>query len=397
MRILVLSHLYPSPADPTAGTFVHEQVGALRELGHDVRVVSPKGFAPPFLARWERYRDVPGVDRIDGVPVLYPRKVTLPGGRLGHWNAESMRVAIAGPLRRIHRRWPFDVIHAHMLVPDGWAAARVAGRLGVPVLATAHRADVLDVPARGGSQRTQVEQAVAWVDQIVAVSRAMRHACEGLATPKREVAVVPNGADTRVFFPRDRAETRRRLGLPLDERIVAFVGVLTPRKGIDTLVDAMGLLARDPTGAPLLTIAGIGELRESLEARARTLGVADRLRFVGKVPHDDVALWMAAGDVFCLPSLSEGLPTVVCEAMACGRAVVATAVDGTPEIVDDETTGLLVPPRDAAALAAALRRLLDDDGLRARFEAEALARATSTYTWAANARAHSRLYEALTA
>ena len=395
MKILVLSHLYPSPADPTAGTFVHDQVGALVELGHDVRVVSPTGVAPPLLKRWERYRDVPGVDRVDGIPVLHPRKITLPGGRLGHWNAESMRLAVAGPLTRIHRRWPFDVIHAHMLVPDGWAAARVAGRIGVPVLATAHRADVLDVPARGGQQRTQVEEAVAWVDQIVAVSRAMRAACDGLATPRRPVAVVPNGADARVFFPRDRADARRRLGLPLDDRIIAFVGVLTPRKGIDTLFEAMGMLARDPEGAPLLTVAGIGELRDSLEARAQTLGIGDRIRFVGKVPHDDVALWMAAGDVFCLPSLSEGLPTVVCEAMACGRAVVATAVDGTPEIVDDGATGLLVPPRDAGALAAALRRLLGDDTMRARFEAEALARATTTYTWAANARAHVALYEAL--
>ncbi len=395
MRILVLSHLYPSPADPTAGTFVHEQVGALVELGHDVRVVSPKGVAPPLVKRWARYRDVPGVDRVDGVPVLYPRKLTLPGSRLGHWNAESMRFAIAGPLGRIRSRWPFDVIHAHMLVPDGWAAARVGGRLGVPVLATAHRADVLDVPARGGRQRSQVQEAVAWVDQIVAVSRAMRAACEDLATPQRPVAVVPNGADTRVFFPRDRADARRRLGLPLDGRIISFVGVLTPRKGIDTLFEAMGLLARDPEGAPLLTVAGIGELRDTLEARARALGVDDRIRFAGKVAHDDVALWMAAGDVFCLPSLSEGLPTVVCEAMACGRAVVATAVDGTPEIVDDGATGLLVPPRDAGALAAALRRLLGDDALRARFEAEALARATTTYTWAANARTHVGLYEAL--
>jgi glycosyltransferase involved in cell wall biosynthesis len=396
MRILVLSHLYPSPADPTAGTFVHEQVGALIELGHDVRVVSPKGYAPPFGRRWERYRRVPGVDRIDGVPVLYPRKVTLPGGRLGHLNGESMRLAIAGPLRRVRRRWPFDLIHAHMLVPDGWAAARIGGQLGVPVLATAHRADVLDVPARGGAQRTQVEQAVAWVDQIVAVSRAMREACERLATPRRPVAVVPNGADTRTFFPRDRGETRRQLGLPADERIVTFVGALTPRKGIDTLIEAMGILAREPAGAPLLTVAGIGELRDPLEARVRQLGIADRIRFAGKVPHAEVAMWMAAGDVFCLPSLSEGLPTVVCEAMACGRAVVATAVDGTPEIVDDGATGLLVPPRNPDALAGTLRRLLDDGGLRARFETEALTRATSTYTWAANARAHVRLYEALT-
>ncbi len=395
MRVLVLSHLYPSAVDPTAGTFVHEQVSALIELGHDVRVVSPKGFAPPLLKRWARYRDVPRGDRFEGVPVLYPRKVTLPGGRLGHWNGESMRLAIAGPLARIRTRWPYDVIHAHMLVPDGWAAARVAARLDVPVLATAHRADVLDVPARGGAQRSQVEQAVAIVDQIVAVSQAMRAACDRLATPRRPVAVVPNGADTRVFFPRDRAEARHRLGLPRYERIVAFVGMLTPRKGIDTLVEAMGLLARTDAGAPILAIAGIGELRDSLEARARDLGIAERLRFAGAVAHDEVPWWMAAGDVFCLPSLSEGLPTVVCEAMACGRAVVATAVDGTPEIVDDGATGLLVPPRDAPSLAAALELLLGDEALRRRFEDEALTRARQTYTWAANARAHVGLYEAI--
>lgn len=360
-----------------------------------MRVISPKGIAPPLAKRWARFRDVPGVDRVEGIPVLYPRKVTLPGGLLGHWNGESMRLAIAGPLRRIRERWPYDVIHAHMLVPDGWAAARVGGRLDVPVLATAHRADVLDVPARGGAQRTQVEQTVATVDQVVAVSHAMRAACEALATPRRPVAVVPNGADTRVFHPRDRAEARSRLGLPQEERIITFVGVLTPRKGIDTLVESMGLLARDGE-APFLTIAGIGELRDALEARARELGVLDRIRFVGKIPHDEVAWWMAAGDVFCLPSLSEGLPTVVCEAMACGRAVVATAVDGTPEIVDDGATGLLVPPREARPLADALRRLLGDDDLRSRFEEEALRRARATYTWEANARAHVGLYEAIT-
>ncbi len=395
MKILVLSHLYPSPADPTAGTFVHEQVTALRDLGHDVRVVSPKGIAPPFMKRWARFRDVPGTAVHDGVPVLYPRKVTLPGGRLGHWNGESMRLSITGPLRRVHARWPFDVVHAHMLVPDGWAAVRAVRDLGVPVLATAHRADVLDVPARGGAQREQVAEAVREIDQVVAVSNAMRLACESLATPKRPIAVVPNGADARVFHPRDRAESRRRLGLPVDERIVTFVGVLTPRKGIDTLVEAMGLLAKKPAGAPLLVVAGIGELRESLEARARELGVADRIRFVGKVPHDDVPVWMAAGDVFCLPSLSEGLPTVVCEAMACARAVVATAVDGTPEIVDDGVTGLLVAPRDAEGLAGALDRILADDARRAEFERVALERSQATYTWAANAEQHIGLYEAI--
>jgi teichuronic acid biosynthesis glycosyltransferase TuaC len=155
----------------------------------------------------------------------------------------------------------------------------------------------------------------------------------------------------------------------------------------------VAILGRRPGGAPLRVAGGIGPMREGLERRAAELGVADRIRFVGKIPHDEVGWWMAAGDVFVLPSLSEGLPTVVCEAMNCGRPVVATAVDGTPEIVRDGETGLLVPPRDPEALAAALARVLEEPGLAARMGAQALRIGRETYTWDANAARMERLYE----
>ena len=146
------------------------------------------------------------------------------------------------------------------------------------------------------------------------------------------------------------------------------MGKLVPRKGVDTLIEAMGILARRPGGAPRLVAAGIGEMREPLERRAAELGVADRIHWAGKVAHDEVGWWMSAGDLFVLPSLSEGLPTVVCEAMNCGLPVVATAVDGTPEIVRDGVTGLLVPPSQPEPLAAALGRILDDPGARGGHE-----------------------------
>lgn len=393
----MLSHMYPSAVNWTAGIFVHEQVRALVRMGHDVRVVAPTGWAPPLLTRWRSFREVPGVDTFQGVPVLHPRKLSLPGARLGHRNGDAMLLSIAKPLRRVHERWPFDVIHAHMLVPDGWAAARMGASLRVPVVATAHRADVLDVPARGPRSRAQVAEAIQEIDQVCAVSAAIGAAADALATPRRPVAVVPNGADTTVFTPRPVAEARARLGLPDGERIVTYVGKLVPRKGVDTLIEAMGLLARRPGGAPLLVAGGIGEMREGLERRAAELGVADRVRFVGKVPHDDVGWWMAAGDLFVLPSLSEGLPTVVCEAMNCGRPVVATAVDGTPEIVRDGVTGLLVPPRQPAALADALAAVLDDPDRAARMGAEALRLGRELYTWDANARRMTELYETVTA
>lgn len=388
----MLSHMYPSAVNWTAGIFVHEQVRALVRRGHDVRVVSPTGWAPPLLPRWRAFREVPGVDVVQGVPVLHPRKLSLPGARLGPRNGDAMLLSIARPLRRVHERWPFDVIHAHMLVPDGWAAARMGRSLRVPVVATAHRADVLDVPVRGPSSRAQVADAVASIDQVCAVSAAIAGAAEALARPRRPVAVVPNGADTTVFAPREASEARARLGLPAEGPVVTYVGKLVPRKGVDALVEAMGILARRPGGAPLLVAGGIGPMLEGLERRAAELGVADRIRFVGKIPHDDVGWWMAAGDVFVLPSHSEGLPTVVCEAMNCGRPVVATAVDGTPEIVRDGETGLLVPPRDPEALAAALARVLEEPGLAARMGAEALRIGRETYTWDANAARMEELY-----
>lgn len=395
MKILMLSHMYPSPVNPTAGIFVHEQVQALQRRGHDVRVVSPKGWAPPLLPRWEAYRRVPGSDEIEGVKVLYPRKLTLPGARLGPWNSDAMLWSIRRPLARVHRRWPFDVIHAHMVVPDGWAAAAVGAELNVPVVATGHRADVLDVPARGPRDAARVGEAMEAIDQVVTVSAAIGQAAESLGRPRRPVKVIPNGADAEVFRPRDPQEARIRLGLPVDEQIISFVGKLVPRKGVDTLIEAMGLLAAREAPTPFLAMAGIGEMQEQLVARAEELGIADRVHFEGKIPHDEVAWWMAAGDLFVLPSLSEGLPTVVCEAMACARPVVATAVDGTPEIVRDGETGFLVPPRDAEALAAALARVLDDPALAAGMRERALAISGETYTWDANAAAYIEIYEEL--
>ena len=388
----MISHMYPSPVNPTGGIFVHEQVRALRARGHDVQVVSPKGWAPPGIRRWSGYRDVVPRDTVDDVVVHYPRKVTLPGGRLGHRNADAFLLGIRRTVRRIHREWPIDVMHAHMMVPDGWAAARIGHEMGVPAVGTAHRADVLDIPAQGAKARMRVAEAIQTLDAVVTVSRAIGDAADAIARPRRPITVVPNGADETVFLPRNAAAARVRIGVPDDGPVISYVGKLVPRKGVDDLVEAMGILAARASGAPRLVMAGIGPLREPLERRAAELGVADRITWLGKVPHDDVGWVMSTGDAFVLPSLSEGLPTVVCEAMACGLPVVATAVDGTPEIVDDPHTGLLVPPHDPGALAQALARVLDDDALRTAMGAEALRRSGEDYTWAANARRMEAVY-----
>jgi glycosyltransferase involved in cell wall biosynthesis len=118
-----------------------------------------------------------------------------------------------------------------------------------------------------------------------------------------------------------------------------------------------------------------------LETRVAELGLTDSVRFAGKVAHEDVGAWIGASDVLVLPSLSEGLPTVICEAMVAGRAVIATAVGGTPELVDHGVTGLLIPPSNVPALADALRAVLETPGRAAQMGDTAGRRAHDTLTW----------------
>ena len=382
MRILILSHLYPSAVDDTSGTFVHQQVRALRERGHDVRVISPVGWAPPGLPRWAAHRSVPRCTRVDDVPVLHPRVFMLPGAKLGPSIVQTTLRAVIGPMRRVYRDWPFDLVHAHMLVPDGWAAASAGHALGVPVVATAHgSADVLQLPHRSPAWRRKVIESITELDQIIAVSHAVAKGVAELARPRHEIRVIPNGADPTHFAARDRGEARQRLGLPTDRPIALFVGHLTDLKGIANLVEAVGSNAAHSHGAPYLVVVGEGPLRGHLETRVAELGLTDSVRFAGKVAHEDVGAWIGASDVLVLPSLSEGLPTVICEAMVAGRAVIATAVGGTPELVDHGVTGLLIPPSNVPALADALRAVLETPGRAAQMGDTAGRRAHDTLTW----------------
>jgi len=391
VRVLTISHLYPSEVDDTAGTFVHQQVCALRERGHDVRVISPVPWAPPGVPRYAAHRSVSRCTRLDEVPVLHPRMFVLPGAKLGPGIVHSALRAIIGHVRRTYRDWPFDLVHAHMLVPDGWAAASAGHAVGVPVVATAHgSADVLQTPGRSPAWRRTVIESITELDQIIAVSHAVAQGVCDLARPRHGVRVIPNGADPERFGSVNRADARRALGLPADRPVALFAGHLTELKGIADLVDALG--ATDPSDRPLLAIVGDGPLRPSLETRVAELGLGDSVRFAGRVPHDDVGTWMGACDVLVLPSLSEGLPTVICEAMLAGRAVIATPVGGTPELIEDGATGILIAPGNVTALADALGELLGTPGRADAMGGLAALRAQQSLTWSAVARQIEAVY-----
>jgi glycosyltransferase involved in cell wall biosynthesis len=226
-------------------------------------------------------------------------------------------------------------------------------------------------------------------DRVIAVSPHIADQAASLGVDRQRIRVIRSGVDMEGDRPRDRAAARARLGIT--QPLVLFVGNLEPRKQVPVLLQALtGVHAE-------LALVGDGDERDRLRMLARELGIAGRVRFVGRVGAEELHDWYVAADVFALPSSSEAQGIVALEAMANGLPVVASAVGGLLGTIDDGRTGFLVPPRDSTVLAERLRLLLDDESLRHAIGAAARAHVQNQFTWQRAAQATFEVYQDLLA
>ena len=258
-----------------------------------------------------------------------------------------------GKLRALIRREKVDLVHTH-LTTASWMGALAARSCRVPGVAHVH----------GMDKKTWFQHA----DYQIAVADAVKKYLVEQGVHSKNIARLYVGLPLENVSI-EMATARQKLGLdlPHDAHIVGVVASLIERKGHRFLLDAMSQIdnAQLPDNSQLHAVfAGEGVLRAELEAQVRVLDLQQRVHFLGF--RDDAKTIMAACDIVALPSLKEGLSSAAMEAMWLRRAVVATAIAGMPELVVDGETGLLVPPADAASLACALEKLLNDDTLRAR-------------------------------
>ncbi|HEX5759217.1 MAG TPA: glycosyltransferase family 4 protein [Thermoanaerobaculia bacterium] len=287
------------------------------------------------------------------------------------------------------RRERIELVHAHLAYAALWGAL-AAPRVGVPLVATLHLPpeEPSEHPpwSREGVRQRLLGRALdRRAAAVVAVSEAVRRAhLERGRIRAEKLVVAHNGVDAAAFRPpaaaqrRElRARVRRELGLPPEALVAITVSVLRPGKGIEVLLAA----ARDVAAAlpeARFVVAGDGPLRAALEVGAREAGVEELLRWIGF--RRDVAELLAASDLFVLPTLADALPTALLEAMAAGLPVVASAVGGVPEVVEDGETGVLVPPGDAAALAHAVAALLPRPERRAAMGERGLRRVEERFS-----------------
>ncbi|PZS12296.1 MAG: hypothetical protein DLM64_05265 [Solirubrobacterales bacterium] len=375
MRVLVVPKWYPWPDRPILGSFCREHARALARR-HDVVVLASDAVTSPGFVAFELGEAIESGLRTLRVRYRRPR-----------FRPAAMACQLAGMLVALGRLrldgWRPDVVHAH--VYSAGLPALVLGRLtGAKVVLSEHYTG-FQRELISGYDRFVARIAFRYADLVAPVSRDLARHIQALA-PRARVRVVENVVDTDVFHP----VQQRRGQAPDGAARLLTVAALVAKKGHADLLEALARLPQYPKVT--LDLIGDGELRCELQARARRLGLEPVVRFHGERRKQEVAERMREADLFVLPSRFENLPCVLIEAMASGLPSVATAVGGVPELIDG-ASGVLCPPHDPGALAAAISTALSRRG---EYDAVALAgRARRRFGYEAIARNWTQIYDEL--
>ncbi|WP_322487237.1 glycosyltransferase [Chloroflexus sp.] len=393
MRILMLASSLPKYPRETTAPFIEEIAAGIAARGHHVTLVAPWH---PDLRRQPRER---------GIELRFFRYAPHPA--LNIWGyAQSLqsdtqvreRAWLAAPFA-LPASWlalqrelqqaraagrPFDLVQAHWVLPNGPPAALAALAARLPLVVSLHGSDIYLAETQRfmGTLAGFVFRRAAVVTACSA-DLSMRGVRLG-ANPARTF-VIPYGVNPAQFRPDPAAarQFRAEWGIPADAPLVLGLGRLVAKKGFSVVLDAWpAVLRMHPTAR--LVIVGYGDLRPALEAQAARLGIAPAVLFTGQLDRERTAMAMAAADVFALPIVRDGvdgLPNVLLEAMGAARPIVAARVAGVPDVIDDGVHGLIVPERDAGALAAAIGRLIADRELAVRLGEAARRRIVIELTW----------------
>ncbi len=397
----MLTSSYPRFEGDIAGTFVESLAVEIARLGHDVHVLMPDDGTPPRAGS-------PGVHEHrfpyaphDRLRVMGYAKA-LEGDRRLRYPAYAMAApyALAGFawLEKLTARHGCDVVHAHWVLPNGPIGAAVARALARPFVISLHGSDVY-LAEKAPPLGAIAGWALGAADVVTACSPDLRRRAVELGAAPARARVVLWGASPERFVGREEParRLRERLGIGPDVPVVLALGRLVYKKGFSYLIRAMPEIRRRAPGA-VLVLAGSGVLAGELAALADQLGVADAVQMPGLVPSTEVPTYMAAADVFALPSIADdagnvdGLPTAMLEAMAAGLPIVATDAGGIAEVLADGEHGRLVPQRSAVALAEAVGGLLAAPAERARMGRAARQLIEQRLNWAAVARTFVELY-----
>ena len=383
MKVLYISGMYPTPAYPQKGIFCHEQVKALKNTGVDVDVVVPMTvYDKEYTAEYWDY---------EGIRIRYLRYFKIPGTSFFENIGKHLYHAL---LKAKIDFTQYDVIHADAPLPAGDAARMISDKYHIPFIVHGHGLDVfLDNSYKGLKNCEKIAEACAKVysaaDAVTGVSRKVLDNVQARVDIRGKDFVVYNGVDTERFRPDPQKPQSNVL------RLVS-VGNLIPLKGHDLTIKALKELHDSGYDNFSLTIAGRGPMEQELKALVSSLGLDDKVTFIGYVPYDDIVKLLQTSDVFVMPSWYEALGCVYLEAMACGLPAIGCKGCGIDEIIVDGENGFLVEPKDVKSITDCLKKLTNNNDY-ARIANNAFDTVINGYKWNDTALALERVYRHISA
>lgn len=363
MRVLEVCQEFPNRYYPQLGTFIKQSIDSIANQKVDITVVSPKPFVLPFSAfPYHNFSKLPRIEHTEKYDLHYPRYVyAVPKKYFYPITGISYAHFVSRYAIKNIKPKP-DLIHAHFSYPDGFGMIELAKKWNIPLVISALGTIERKVAYEGSYTSGQIIKAMNFADKVLSVSEDLKLHIVNLGINENNVIVVPNGVDTEKFKPAGKENARKLLNLPLDKNIILFVGALRSIKGVDYLIEAAKNFVDSNT--ELYLVGRDDGLKKSLKKMAQDFKITDFIRFIGPVNHEDIPLWISASDILVLPSLSEGRPNVVLEALACEVPVVATDVGGIPELIINGETGYLVPAKNPLELSEKVNKLLGDENQR---------------------------------
>ena len=385
IRVLVLTTTFPRWRDDSTASFVFDLSKQLDKEGVEIIVLAPHHLGAKLM------EEMDGI-KVYRFPYFWPSRYErlCYGGGIPPNFRRSLLAKIQVPFLfiselfyalKLIKKEGIDLIHAHWIIPSGLVGLICKRIFGIPLIVSSHGSDINRVGNRfiGVVFKHILKNA----DWVIAVSTALRDKLINLGAQRSKVKVMPCGIELDNFLVDIKKGN--------DLRILA-IGRLIEDKGFHNLIEAMSYVVKEIPDVTL-TIVGDGPFREELIRLSKDLSLQDKIAFKGGKPHSEIPRYIQESDLFVLPSMSEGLPLVILEAMACGKAVVATDVGGIPDVIINGETGVLVKKNNPRDLSEAIVCLLSDNKKRMELGEKAREKIQDTLSLENTTKETIKLYE----
>lgn len=367
LRILTISHLFPSKDIKFAGVFICREIQQLAKYNIECDFMVPRPWAPWPLYRLPRWRKYGPANPLSGPKELQAKLVGYirpPGGWFRRFEHKSMYIALKSSVMRWHRKNPFDLVLGVSMFPDAEAAVILGKKLNLPVASLAIGSDIMVYTRQLPLLWKRLGNILEEIDLPIGVSESICRKMAETGKCKRKPLCVYLGRDSERFSPpKDKSKVRQSLGWAEGDIVAIYVGVVADFKGINELATvAEGLFEKYHNFR--LVCVGAGPAMEKLVQLKARIDRDGAVVLPGLISPNEVPKYLQASDFMVFPSHSEGMPQSVLEAMNCGLPVVATRVGGIPEAVVDGRTGILIDAKNISQLQQAMEKMITDKEFR---------------------------------